>query len=77
VPAYDTVPESEGRIPEWIQETVYTRNTVTVLPACLESVRAIQGRLVQYKNAPEEFMKGEWGMASSLHAFICLNDDWT
>ncbi len=59
MPAYDTVPESEGRIPEWIQETVHTRNTVTVLPECLEYVRSIKGRLLQYKDAPEEFMKGE------------------
>jgi tRNA-Thr(GGU) m(6)t(6)A37 methyltransferase TsaA len=69
VPAYDTVPEAEGRIPEWIQETVHTRNTVTVLPACLDYVRSIKGRLVQYKDAPEEFMKGECWDESQC---ICL-----
>ncbi len=58
MPAYDTVPAEESRIPEWIQETVYTRNTVEIRPHCEEYVRKIQNRLVQYKNAPEAFILG-------------------
>jgi hypothetical protein len=58
VAAYDTVPESEYRIPEWIQDTVHTRNVVGVLPECMEQVRKIQGGLLQYRNAPDLFMQG-------------------
>lgn len=58
VPAYDTVPAGESRIPEWIQDTVYTRNTVNIAPHCEEYVKSIKGKLVQYKNEPEEYIKG-------------------
>eukprot|EP01035_Chromulina_nebulosa_P031324 gene31324-41746_t len=56
VPAYDTVPQY--RIPEWIAETVYTRNVVTVNQNCVDYVRTIQGKLLQYRNEPDEYMKG-------------------
>ena len=59
VPAYDTVADGTSRIPAWIQETVYTRNTVNVRAQCVDYVRAVQSKLVQYKNAPEEFITGE------------------
>lgn len=55
VPAYDTV--DNYRIPDWLADTVYTRNTVTVRPSVLEQVRGLQGQLVQFKNAPEEFVQ--------------------
>eukprot|EP00597_Dinobryon_sp_UTEXLB2267_P009133 CAMPEP_0170094692 /NCGR_PEP_ID=MMETSP0019_2-20121128/27436_1 /TAXON_ID=98059 /ORGANISM="Dinobryon sp., Strain UTEXLB2267" /LENGTH=196 /DNA_ID=CAMNT_0010316129 /DNA_START=383 /DNA_END=969 /DNA_ORIENTATION=+ len=55
VPAYDTVPSFQ--VADWIADTINTRNTVTVNPACLETVRSIQHKLLQYKNEPEEYMK--------------------
>lgn len=58
MPAYDTVPAEESRIPEWIQDTVYTRNTVNIAPHCVDYIRSVQGRLVQYKNAPEAYIQG-------------------
>ena len=58
MPAYDTVPAEDSRIPEWIQETVYTRNTVNIAPHCEEYIRKVQAKLVQYKNAPAEYIQG-------------------
>ncbi len=55
MPAYDTVPEY--RIPDWLADTVYTRNTVTVQKSVLDKVKSIQGRLYQFKNAPEAFVQ--------------------
>ena len=71
MPAYDTVPEAEQRIPEWIADTVHTRNTVTVLPECLQQVQAIQSRLVQYRNQPEEFMRGRHGVVRTV-LYVCM-----
>ena len=56
VPAYDTVPQY--RIPDWIAETVHTRNVVTVNQTCVDYVRTIQEKLLQYRNEPDEYMKG-------------------
>jgi len=57
VPAYDTVPTFQ--VADWIADTINTRNAVTVHPACLDAIRSIQHKLIQYKNEPEEYMKGE------------------
>lgn len=57
MPAYDTVPEF--KIPEWIAETVFTRNEVTILPECVKYIHANKHRLKQYKNEPEEYIKGK------------------
>ncbi len=56
VPAYDTV--DNYRIPDWLADTVYTRNTVTIQKRCVDQVSAIQGKLSQFKNAPQEFIQG-------------------
>ena len=58
--AYDTVPPEDFRIPEWIKETVHTRNTVNIRPHCEEYVRKIQNKLVQYKNDPEAYLLGKF-----------------
>lgn len=54
VPAYDTV--ADYRIPDWLADTVHTRNEVTVRPGVLDRVRALQGQLVQFRDAPEAFV---------------------
>eukprot|EP00600_Ochromonadales_sp_CCMP1393_P012469 CAMPEP_0175000156 /NCGR_PEP_ID=MMETSP0005-20121125/2440_1 /TAXON_ID=420556 /ORGANISM="Ochromonas sp., Strain CCMP1393" /LENGTH=164 /DNA_ID=CAMNT_0016254937 /DNA_START=98 /DNA_END=592 /DNA_ORIENTATION=+ len=56
VPAYDTV--AECRIADWIADTVYTRNNVSIQPHCIEYVHKIQHRLVQYKNDADAFIRG-------------------
>ena len=72
VAAYDTVPPEDFRIPEWIQETVYTRNTVNIRPHCAEYVRKIQNRLVQYKNEPEAYLQGESSVLILLSISSCV-----
>lgn len=56
VPAYDTV--TPFRIPTWIEETIDTRNTVTVSEKAISDVEKIKRKLKQYKNDPQLFMKG-------------------
>ena len=50
VPAYDNVPEGLYRIPDWISETIYTRNTVTVLPRARDQVRGLVSQLRMYRD---------------------------
>ena len=67
VPAYDTVNYNssfggEGvrkvQIAEWIEDTVYTRNEVTIDDVCVEQVMKIQSKLRHYKNNADMFIKG-------------------
>ena len=55
VPSYDTV--DDFRIPDWIQETIGTRNTVVVSDKARNDVFRIQKKLKQYKNEHELFLK--------------------
>lgn len=67
VPAYDTVSNDlaiqdgmrKVQIADWIDDTVYTRNEVTIAEECIEEVKNIQSKLHHYKNSPEEFIKGK------------------
>lgn len=54
VPAYDTVPSY--KIPSWIENTVYSRNTVTFLPQAIDKIRKIQGRLKQFHNEADAYL---------------------
>jgi len=56
VPAYDTV--SSFKVPQWIAETIDTRNKVLVAPNVEESVLAIASKLKHYKNDAKLFMAG-------------------
>jgi hypothetical protein len=62
VPADDTVPGdgglggTEARVPQWIQQTVGSRNTVTLAPECAAMARAIAGQLVQFRDEAELFL---------------------
>jgi tRNA-Thr(GGU) m(6)t(6)A37 methyltransferase TsaA len=58
VPSYDTVPEY--RIPNWIKETVFTRNDVVVNPECVDAVKSIQKKLYQYKDDADEYILGRY-----------------
>lgn len=55
VPAYDTVPDY--RIPDWITETIDTRNTVIMSPLAVDKVGSMKKKLKQYKNDPDLFIK--------------------
>eukprot|EP00981_Chlorochromonas_danica_P004103 scaffold801_cov178-Ochromonas_danica.AAC.8 len=55
VPAYDTV--ESFRIPSWIEETVFSRNEVTILPQCKAYIQKVQGRLKQYHNDPQQYLQ--------------------
>eukprot|EP00606_Chrysophyceae_sp_TOSAG23-5_P001063 GSChrysophyteH2.ASY1.ANO1.916.1 assembled CDS len=54
VPVYDTTPDS--KIPQWIVDTVHTRNTVTVASDVPEKVGRLAKKLKQYKNDPGAFL---------------------
>lgn len=58
VAAYDTVPSSNYRFPEWIADTIETRNVVTVAEEVWENVRRLSPSLKQYKNDHVAFMQG-------------------
>lgn len=58
VAAYDTVPTETYRFPFWIAETIDTRNVVSLAPGVSDTVRYLARSLKQYKNAPDEFLKG-------------------
>jgi hypothetical protein len=54
--AYDTV--SSFKVPQWIAETIDTRNKVLVAPNVEASVLAIASKLKHYKNDAKLFMAG-------------------
>jgi hypothetical protein len=56
VHAYDSV--TPFRIPGWIEETIDTRNVVTVSKEALVKIQDIKGQLKQYKDEPEQYMQG-------------------
>jgi tRNA (adenine37-N6)-methyltransferase len=58
VPNYDTV--EPCKIPQWILETIDTRNTVIFAPEALESARSKQlsSKLKQYRNQPDLYLQG-------------------
>ena len=55
VSAYDSM--QDARVPKWIDETIFTRNTVEVNPVVKEQVEALKGQLKQYHNQPSLFLK--------------------
>ncbi|RYH15994.1 hypothetical protein EON65_30850 [archaeon] len=67
MPAYDTVPAF--RIPKWIEDTVFTRNDVHITAEAVNQVSKIKHRLRQYKNEPEEFIKG-------MHSCLNMHSSW-
>jgi len=56
VPMYDTV-SPEPRVPQWIMETIDTRNEVTVHKSVPDKVQRIEKKLRQYKNDGVAFLK--------------------
>jgi tRNA (Thr-GGU) A37 N-methylase len=56
VPMYDSI-TPEPVVPKWIQETIDTRNVVTVHPSVPAKVQAIAKKLKQYKNDGDMFLK--------------------
>jgi tRNA (adenine37-N6)-methyltransferase len=59
VPNYDTV--EPCKIPQWILETIDTRNTVLFALGAIESARSksVSSKLKQYKNEPDLYLQGE------------------
>ncbi len=55
---YDTVPSAECRVPDWINETIYTRNTVSVSEKAHHSAIELQKTFEHYKNNITLFWKG-------------------
>ena len=56
VPAYDTVPNY--RVPNWISETIDTRNTVIIKADAIEQANKIQNKFKHYKNEVILFLNG-------------------
>ena len=55
VSAYDSMPDA--RVPKWIDETIFTRNTVEVNAVVREQVHSLQSYLKQYFNEPGLFLR--------------------
>lgn len=74
MPAYDTT--ENFKIPDWIADSVFTRNTVTLEPSCVDYVHSIKHKLGHYKNEPEEFLKGIFLIFQSFIAYsLCILHD--
>jgi hypothetical protein len=55
VPMYDSF--ADARIPKWIDDTIFTRNTVEIDPSVWGQVKALEHKLKQYHNDSRLFMK--------------------
>lgn len=66
VGAYDSVPDA--RVPRWIDESIHTRNRVTVDAAVHAQVAALQDKLRQFKHDPIGFTHGTPYIAVRLYA---------
>eukprot|EP01035_Chromulina_nebulosa_P018355 gene18355-24048_t len=54
VPSYDS--SNDYKIPQWIEETIDTRNAVTFLPSIINDVTKLQKKLKQFKNNIDGYM---------------------
>lgn len=56
---YDTVASGDVSVPDWIAETVETRNTVSLRLGVTDKVEKLSKKCKLYKNDPEAFLRGK------------------